>query len=247
MEEEIISDRQRLVREVGKKLEANVWKILNDLLNRKEIYAYNVKDIRRWAKKEPNSQKLLEYIKVPVKNSCTQEQIMTLPDTDTLVVYRQEDKVKNTVNYYPLCIVSCKASFHARETESLFWSVLMRQSKVKYVLVTEDANRYNPDPKKRNSELKTCENGNKIRRLLECFLDRTYIIKKYDQVKNGLVNDINSFYAIFEKAEAQNYRNVNSRVFDDYNRQPHATYCGNVRPFDDLLFDIMKWKFEKLG
>ncbi len=28
--------------------------------------------------------------------------------------------------------------------------------------------------------------------------------------------------------------------------KPHAEYCKNVRPFDDLLFDIINWTFEEL-
>ena len=111
-------------------------------------------------------------------------------------------------------------------------------------MVTEDANRYG---KKHNTELGKCETGTKIRRLLECFVDRTYIIKKYEKESNGILKDIDNFYGVFEKAEAQAYRNVDSKIFDDYDRKPHAEYCKNIRPFDDLLIDIMKWKFEKLG
>jgi len=237
------SDRQRLVAEVGRKLEANVRYILNEILNKKGIWAFTVSDIMRWAKVDSSFRNLAEYIKVPVKNSCTQQQIMTLPDTDILAVYKQEDKVTKTVVWHPLCIVSCKVSFHGRETESLFWAAMTRDSKIRFVLVTEDANRYRAKP---NTELKTCDTASKPRRLLECFLDRTYIIKKYDKVSNGIVKDINTFYPVFEKAEAQNYRGIDSKVFDDYERKPHAEYCKLVKPFDDLLFDLMIWKFEKL-
>ena len=235
------SDHQRRVEETGRKLEENVRKILNEILNKKDIQAFSVADITRWAKADAAHKRLFEYIKVPVKNSCTQEQIMTLPDTDILVVYRQQ--INGAITWHPLCIVSCKASFHARETETLFWAALMQSSKIKFVCVTEDADRYGT---KHSSELKTCENANKPRRLLECFCDRTYIIKKYDEAHNGLIKDITSFYHIFEMAEAQAYRGNNSKIFDDYERKPHAEYCKNVRPFDDLMFDIMNWKFEKM-
>ena len=239
------SERQRRVKETGTKLEANVWKILNQILNKKDIEAFTVAQIARWAKADGVHKKLLDYIKVQIKNSCTQDQTMTLPDTDIVVVYKEEDKVKGVIKaWHPLCIVSCKASFHARETETLFWAALMIPSKIKYVLVTEDADRYG---KKNQSELKTCGTGNKPRKLLECFLDRTYIIKKYDKINDGIIKDIDKFYHVFERAEAQAYRGIESRIFDDYERKPHAEYCKNVRPFDDLLFDIMNWKFEKLS
>lgn len=237
------SDRQRRVGETGRKLEVNVWKILNQILNKKDIEAARVAQIMRWAKTDRDYQKFAEYIKVPVKNSCTQEQVMTLPDTDIIVFYKQEDKATGSLTLHPLCIVSCKASFHSRETESLFWSALIQPTKIKYVLVTEDADRYRQKPK---TELKTCDKPNKARRLLECFLDRTYIIKKYDKVTDGIVKDIDKFYQVFARAESQAYRGIDSRIFDDYDRKPHAEYCKMVRPFDDLLFDIMLWKFEKL-
>lgn len=236
-----ISNHQRRNEETGRKLEDNVRRILNAVLNKKDIEAFSVADVARWAKEDDAHKRLFEYIKVPVKNSCRQEQIMTLPDTDILVVYKQQ--ADGSVTWHPLCIISCKASFHARETETLFWAALMQSSKIKYVCVTEDADRYGP---KQSSELKTCQNGNKTRRLLECFCDKTYIIKKYDKTHNGLLKDITAFYSIFEMIEAQGYRVSTSRVFDDYNSKPHAEYCRNVRPFDDLLIDIMNWKFEKL-
>lgn len=244
MEERMESDRQRRVQETGAKLEINVQTIINEILKKKDIEAFTVAQIRRWAKVGASYKKLFDFIQVGVKNSCTQQQVMTLPDTDLLVVYKQEDKTKPLqVTWHPLCIISCKTSFHARETESMFWAGLMKDSKIKFVVVTEDANRYG---KKHNTELGTCEKGNKIRRLLECFVDRTYIIKKYEKTNNGILKDIAKFYHVFEKGEAQAYRNVDSRIFDDYERKPHAEYCKNVRPFDDLLFDVMNWKFEKL-
>jgi len=113
---------------------------------------------------------------------------------------------------------------------------------VKYVLVTEDSDRYTEKPK---TELGTCIKGNKIRSLFECFLEKVYIIKKYDKVNNGIVKDINDFRHIFE--EAPNARGFEFLVFDDYKRKPHAGYCGKIRPFDDLLFDIVKWKTQISG
>jgi hypothetical protein len=241
------SDHQRLAGETGRKLEHNVRKILNSLLEKKDIKAFSVEEIMRYGKVDGSYNKLLDYIMVPVKNSCRQEQKMTLPDTDILVVYRQEDKVAKSRSWHPLCIISCKASFHSRETETTFWSTQVRPTKVKFVCVTEDADRYVRDKKGRqkDTELKTCDNPNKIRTLLEGFCDRTYIIKKYGK-KYDIVKDIDAFYSVLEQAEAQNFRGITSRIFDDFERKPHAGYCDNVRPFDDLLFDIMHWKFEKL-
>jgi hypothetical protein len=244
---EAVAKHQRLVREVGKKLEANVWRILNDTLNKKRIYAFNVADIRRWTGRNHSMKRLIDYVKVSINNACWQDQTTTLPDTDNLVVYKQDDAGADLINWHPLAIISCKTSFHARETESLFWALQVRPKKIPYVLVTEDSNRYNLEPTRRNTELGTCEERNRIRTLVESFLDRVYIIKKYGVGGNDIVKDIERFHSVFERAESSGYRGIESFVFDDAKKKPHAGYCKFVRPFDDLLFDLMKWKFEKLG
>ena len=242
------SDHQRRNEETGKLLERNVRKIINDVLEKKGIKALTVAEITRYGKVDASYKKLLPFIMVPVKNSCKQEQKMTLPDTDILVLYNQEDRVAKSRSWLPLCIISCKASFHARETETTFWATQVHPTKVKFVCVTEDADRYVKDKKGRlkDTELKTCDNPNKIRTLLEGFCDRTYIIKKYSEHGYNIIKDIDAFYSVLERAEAQTFRGITSRLFDDFERKPHADYCDNVRPFDDLLFDIMNWKFEKL-
>jgi len=242
-----VSEHQRLVQETGKKLENNVCKILNAVLNKKDIHAFNVSEIKRWADKNHRMNKLIEYVKVSVKNPCLQEPITTLPDTDILVMYKQEDVVSGLINWHALCIVSCKTSFHGRDTEALFWAMLAKPSKINYVMVTEDSDRYSDRPGKRKTELGTCDKANRTRRLLESFLDRVYVIKKYDVENNDIIEDVGKFYPLFEKAEASAYRGLQSKVFDDSGREPHAGYCQMIRPFDDLLYDIMRWKFEKLG
>lgn len=188
-------------------------------------------------------ERLIEYVKVGVKNPCFQEHITTLPDTDILLVYKKEDMSTESIEWHPLYIVSCKTSFHARETEALFWALLAKASKIDYVLVTEDSDRYS---QRHNSELGTCQEGNRVRRLLEAFLDRVYIIKKYGVEGNDLFHDISRFLPQFERAEASGYRGIESHIFDDPERRSHAGYCDMVRPFDDLLFDSMRKKFEKL-
>jgi len=244
---EAVAEHQRLKSEVGKKLEANVWRIINDTLNKEKVYAFNVADVKRWTERNHAMRRLIDYVKVPVKNVCWQDQITTLPDTDNLVVYKQEKTGTENINWHPLAIVSCKTSFHARETESLFWALQVKPTRIPYVLVTEDSNRYNRKPEERNTELGNCEDRNRVRTLLESFLDRVYVMKKYGFENNDIIRDIDSFHSVLEKAAASGYRGVDSRVFDDSERRPHAGYCKLVRPFDDLLFDLMKWKFEKLG
>jgi hypothetical protein len=235
----IESARQRSVNIKGRKLETNVKQILNTILSSKRIRALDCSKIRKWARIDSNYKGLAEYIKVSIESPCSKETITYLPDKDIIVFCEQERNAGGGVTRHPLCVVSCQTSFHARGTEPLFWSLLTR-SKVRYVLVTEDSDRYGERPK---TELGTCTNGNKIRRLFESFLERAYIIKKYDRVNDGLVKDIDSFCRVFGKDVATR-KGIEPIIFDDNKRKPRAGYCTNIRPFDDLLFDIIRWKSE---
>lgn len=76
-------------------------------------------------------------------------------------------------------------------------------------------------------------------------MDRTYIIKKYDLPANDIVKDMDKFYSVFEKAEKTGYKGIESMIFDEPPGPRYTEYCNSVRPFDDLFFDIMQWKFER--
>jgi BsaWI restriction endonuclease type 2 len=230
----------------GRTLEDNVKMILNSLLNTEDIYAMTVGEIESDKNIESREQ-ILEYIKVRFPNDCEQSFHVDLPDTDILILYRKEDNITKMVKWYILAIVSCKVSFHARETEATFWAVILQYHKIRIVLVTEDADRYNVDIKKRHTELATCEKPNSARRRLETFTDKIYVIKKYSADKGyNLAEDINNFYNVLKKMQPIGYRSLGTKVFDDYEFKPHCGYCNKVRPFDDIISDIMNWKFERI-
>ena len=58
----------------------------------------------------------------------------------------------------------------------------------------------------------------------------------------ALSKDISSFYDVFEKSKPAGYKRQNSTIFDEGRK--YDRYCRQIRPFDDLIFDLMKWKFE---
>lgn len=115
-----------------------------------------------------------------------------MPDTDLFVLYKQGQYGSNVHRWLVLGIISCKTSFHARETESTFWALVLKSYPMRVVMVTEDKNRY-----KTRTELGTCEKPTAARRRLEAFMDRVYIIKKYGNGHNMMV-DINEFHGVFE-------------------------------------------------
>lgn len=229
------SEAQGLRAIEGRRLENVVKKILNDLLNDQNIFIVrgNSEELRKLIKDQELVDQIIDYNRLPVKRPCDQKQLLDYPDSDLFIL------IKTDTNWRLLGIISCKTSFHSRHTMVTFWALAIRiSSNIKYVLVTEDKDQYNErNPK---SELgRSCSRSTSTRRLLESFVDRIYIIKPYN-INNHLENDINSFKASLKKGKQNNY------FFDNPNHPHHTQYCLSVRPFDDLVFDLKRWKDDLL-
>ena len=217
----------------GAEFEGRVAYVLNQFLNREDIYAVSLKELKRLIKTNQKLVEILEYAKLPIRNPCEQKYEMVLPDTDVIVYYKRKDHSGNVEKNFQLATVSCKVSFHGRETESTFWAHALRDHGAKFVFATED----------KFNELKTCENGNKARRLLESYMDSVYLMSRYGGSEDKLLEDINRFHYAFENSKSVGYQRQNTRIFDVERKD--SAYCKQVRPFDDLLFDLMRWKFER--
>lgn len=219
----------------GRQFENNVAYIITDLLNSENIYAVSLKELKERVKHEQGLNQVLEFAKLPLPSRCTQTYEMVLPDTDVLVYYVQKDHSGNVKKRFHLATISCKVSFRARETESTFWALALRDHASKFVLATED----------KFDELKKCEMGNKTRRLLESYMASIYLVKRYENRKTDLIDDIGKFYEVFQRSKQAGFTRQGSTIFDEGRKS--GRYCRQVRPFDDLLFDLMKWKFEYEG
>ena len=170
---------------------------------------------------------------MPMHIPCDQRYDMMLPDTDVLVYYGQKDGNGLVKKRYHLATVSCKVSFHGRETESTFWAKVLRNHGAKFYLATED----------KFGELATCENGKKVRRLVECFMDSIYLMKQYHGSSNTLEKEIALFFDVLENSKRSGYQRQDSMIFE--NKRKEGSYCKLVRPFDDLLFDLVQLKFDR--
>ena len=230
------SKAQSLRTAEGQRLENVVAYILNVLLNKYDIYI--VKGTEGGLKKLINEntivKQIIDYNKLPVKRPCDQMQLQDYPDTDLFIIV----KIKNY--WRVIGIINCKVSFHSRHTMVTFWGLAIRiGSNIKYVCVTEDKDQYRT--KNPRSELgKSCQQSTSTRRLLESFVDRTYIIKPYEENSPELINDIKSF-----SSDSEN--NINKQVyFDNPNYKHHTEYCVSIRPFDNLIYDLLRWQEEKI-
>jgi hypothetical protein len=225
----------------GRAFEITVGMILNRLLNPQGLFIVKgtAQALSTLIDDPAIVRGIIDYNRVPVKRRCDQTQLQDYPDTDLFVLYQDNDA------WRVLAIISCKVSFHARHTETCFWALLVRLSSyIKYVLVTEDGDIY----RKFRSELGTsCQRPTAPRRLLESFTDRVYLLKRYDGPDDErLFKDIEKFRSLFPNKLPLYPPSIieTNPIFDDPTIPGHTQYCRGVRPFDDLVFDLLRWRIE---
>lgn len=218
----------------GDKLEKVCLRILNSLLNPHDIAVLKGSRaaLSQFFKSDAIAQQIVDFNKLPVKRPCDQKQLEDYPDTDLFVLYFRPPQ------WRVLGLISCKVSFHSRHTMVTFWGLAVRiSSNIPYICVTEDANVYGT-PKR--SELgSSCQNSTAARRLLESFTDGIYIIKPYTSDTDlTLDNDLRHFSETF----VPDVPRTNNPIFDSPQVSGHTRYCESVRPFDDLVQEILSWR-----
>ena len=229
------SKAQSLRTSEGHRLENVVAYVLNTILNEYSIYIVRgtAQGLKKLIRENTVVKQIIDYNKLPVKRPCDQMQLEDYPDTDLFIL------IKNQNLWKVLGIINCKISFHSRHTMVTFWGLAIRiGSNIKYVCVTEDKDQYRS--KSPRSELgKSCQQSTSTRRLLESFIDRTYIIKPYKENSLEIKDDIKKFSAVYEKDKKKQI------YFDNPNHKYHTEYCVSIRPFDDLIIDLLRWQEEK--
>lgn len=223
----------------GRAFESIVMYILNAFLKPDGITVVTPKGLSAVVEQSSNVDQIISYTRLPVKRRCTQTQLEDYPDSDLFAVIRPH----HPANLWRLlAIVNCKVNFHARETEATFWGLSVRSSSyVKYVCVTEDRDSHRA--RSPRSELGTsCEHSTKARRLLESYTDRVYICKSYTGVGDRqLGNDVER---MLHGLDADGRRADAGPFFDNPGHPRHTDYCHLVRPIDDLIDDLRRWKHE---
>ena len=219
----------------GGAFERVVAKILNEFLTKDDIVVTRAREgsLKTLIQDKSNRTSLMDFTKVPVKRKCDQSQLQDYPDLDLFALIRPKTKKHP---WRLLAIINCKVSFHARHTEATFWGLLIRiSSNIPFVVVTEDRDIYKP----KSSELgASCNESTVTRRLLESFADRVYLVKQYkDDNDKQLIRDIETKNKFLKEGKS-------SVVFDDSTIPNHTQYCHSVRPIDDLIDDLRRWKIE---
>jgi len=219
----------------GTAFEHIVANILNTFLIQDDVVVTRAREasLKALINNQSNLRQIMDFTMVPVKRRCDQSQLQDYPDLDLFALIKPSE---SKGLWRLLAIISCKVSFHARHTEATFWGLLVRlSSNIPFVLVTEDNNIY----KGQSSELgRSCAKSTETRRLLESFTDRVYLVKRYSGVNDPkLDKDVKQKMANLKK-------DIKVPVFDDISIPNHTQYCHSVRPLDDLIEDLRRWKVE---
>ncbi len=150
--------RQSWVVASGNNFEGLVRNFINDSLNSKGILS--VKGDRLL--NNPRAKDIVNFLTLQANRRCTQTATGVWPDSD-IVVLTKEKSGRLKV----FALLSCKTSDHSRNDAVLFWALALRNTGIKYCLVTQDLDdRYvkgDSDPRISN-----------IRRKSEAYLDRIY-------------------------------------------------------------------------
>lgn len=219
----------------GSAFERIVAKILNEFLSNDDIVVTRAREpaLRALIQNESNLRQIMDFTRVPVKRKCDQSQLEDYPDLDLFALIRPRQQ---RGLWRLLAIINCKVSFHARHTEATFWGLLVRMSSnIPFVVVTEDRDIYKP----KASELgPSCQESTVTRRLLESFTDKVYLVKRYeDEDDSRLAADIRRKWQLLNEGKED-------IVFDDPSVPNHTKYCYSVRPIDELIDDLRRWKVE---
>lgn len=102
---------------------------------------------------------LIPLVSLTLNRQCVQSSFKVWQDTDIALVTKNGQG-----NWKLIAIISCKTSFHARETEACFYALARQARNLKQSLVTVDA----------DLALGTCAKPNKVRALLEAYFDRVF-------------------------------------------------------------------------
>lgn len=226
----------------GQAFEGVVSEILNSTVTEEGLFVVKGTSdaLQGLINDSPTVQRIIDYNRLPVKRPCDQSQLQDYPDTDLFVLFKDNGAWK------VLGIVSCKVSLHGRHTETCFWGTLIRlTSNIKYVFVTEDRDIYQGKP----SELgRSCEEPRAARRLLESFTNRVYLVKQYSgPLDPNLARDVQAFRSALDNDSIPLYAPYDTATtpfFDDLSPPTHTQYCSTVRPIDDLVFDLVRWRRE---
>ena len=150
--------RQSWVAASGNNFETFMRNFINLNLNGEGILA--VKGDR--LKTSPKAVNIVSFLTLKANRRCTQTTTGVWPDSDIVVLTRDK-----TATLKAFALLNCKTSDHSRNDAVLFWALALRDTNIKYCLLTQDLD-------KRFDKGDGDTRVSSLRRKAEAFLDRVY-------------------------------------------------------------------------
>jgi len=113
-------------------------------------------------KTSPKAANIVSFLTLKANRRCTQTTTGVWPDSDIVVLTRERS---GTLKAFAL--LNCKTSDHSRNDAVLFWALALRDTNIKYCLLTQDLD-------KRFDKGDSDNRVSALRRKAEAFLDRVY-------------------------------------------------------------------------
>lgn len=150
--------RQSWVAASGNNFEGFVRNFINSSLNSRGVLAIKGDKLRN----KEGARDVVDFLTLRAKRRCIQITTGVWPDSDIVILTRERSQ-----RLKAFALLNCKTSDHSRNDAVLFWALALRDTGIKYCLVTQDLdNRFvkgDLDPQISN-----------IRRKSEAYLDRIY-------------------------------------------------------------------------
>lgn len=150
--------RQSWVAASGNSFETFMRNFINLSLNAEGILAMKGDRL----KNNPKAASIVTFLTLKANRRCTQTTTGVWPDSDIVVLAKEK-----TGALKAFALLNCKTSDHSRNDAVLFWALALRDTGIKYCLVTQDLDK----------RFDKGDNDNRIsalRRKSEAFLDRVY-------------------------------------------------------------------------
>jgi hypothetical protein len=113
-------------------------------------------------KTSPKAVNIVSFLTLKANRRCTQTTTGVWPDSDIVVLTRDK-----TATLKAFALLNCKTSDHSRNDAVLFWALALRDTNIKYCLLTQDLD-------KRFDKGDGDTRVSSLRRKAEAFLDRVY-------------------------------------------------------------------------
>jgi hypothetical protein len=196
--------RQSWASASGNNFEAYVRNLINSVLNKEGILAVKGDQLKNL----PKTKDIVEFLTLRANRRCVQKRTGVWPDSDIVVLSRDRQGVPKV-----FALLNCKTSDHSRNDAVLFWALALRDTGIKYCLVTQDLD---------NKFVKGDNDASSLRKKCEAYLDRVYTIHP-QTIECSQIRKIDFFTSDGSASLFNDLRNWRKDIIPYFSGQPIST------------------------